>query len=115
MTPDVFIAVVFGVIVGFFVATVIFAVKWNEEHDRAERAENENKLLTETLEKQYDEMNPHVWVDSDDPAIQKSGRERMHDRHPTLVQPGTEVIRIDSVLPDPELWQDVDGAHGDEQ
>jgi hypothetical protein len=100
------VGLIIGMIVGGFMATVFYAVRWNQEHEKAVYATNEYEAILEELEKQRIERHPHEWVSSDDPMIRDMGREAMHERHPTLIKPGTEVIRIDSVLPDPEPWHE---------
>jgi hypothetical protein len=69
-------------------------------------AENDNKTIYAELEKLQDVVYPQRWVDSDDPMVQEMRKAQMHERHPSLIKAGTEVVKIDSVLPDPEPWQD---------
>lgn len=103
MSVEMWIGFAVGALVGLFVATVFYAVKWNEEHNRAEIAERD--LEEERREHNLLKMDhePRAWLDSEDVAVKIAGKEKMYDKYPDLVQPGTEVIQIDDLEDIPDL------------
>ncbi len=94
MTLELFIYFAVGMLIGLFIATVFYAVRWNQEYERAETAERDLAGEREELAQLKMRHTPQDWLDSDDVAVNIVGRKKLYERHPELIQPGTEVIQI---------------------
>lgn len=96
------LGMIVGMLVGLFVATVIYAVRWNFEHRERVKSDKALAVMEEKHEKLLMNTNPTKWLDESDVAVNIATKERLYHKHPNLVRPGTEVLRIESELVEDE-------------
>lgn len=98
ITPESFVTFTVGILIGLFIATVFFAVRWNFEHEQRLIAEQQLADLQSTHDQMLMNTHPKEWLDASDVAVNIATKERLYDKHPDLVRPGTEVLIIESEL-----------------
>ncbi len=97
VNPDVFIGIGIGAFISFVVTTVIAAPRFWTQHEWALEANATIRDQAETITDLESRMVPTEW---DDPPTYEESRAR----HPSMLKPGTEIIRIDTLddMPDVE-------------
>jgi hypothetical protein len=89
-------AILFGVgaLVGLFMATVWYAVQWNDQHQQMVEWKEKSKAQADIIVHLEQIVHPEHWLDASDVAVNIAKKERLYDKHPDLVRPGSEVIII---------------------
>lgn len=89
------VASIFWIVFG----SVKYAEVWNKNQDLIAAAKRDAATITHLKAA----ADPHAWLDEDDVAVNIAGREKMYDRHPELLKPGTEVIHLEPLDDVPPL------------
>jgi hypothetical protein len=92
------LAAAFGFIIASAIWFALFSVSYRNWHEQIKMLTAQRTGLEATVMHLEQIVHPEQWLDKSDVAINIAKKERMYDRHPELVRPGSEVIRIDSEL-----------------
>lgn len=92
-----------GLLIGLFVSTVFYAYQWNAEHDTMLEWKAIAEEYEETIKHLENIVHPQQWLNASDVAVNIATKERLYDKYPDLVQPGSEVLIIDEEGDIPEM------------
>jgi hypothetical protein len=83
---------------GFIMASAIwfgfFSVAFNNWHELNQTLKTQIRALEATVVHLEQIVHPEHWLDASDVAVNIAKKERLYDKHPDLVRPGTEVIDL---------------------
>ena len=94
MTGTNFIFFFVGAGVSLFIVAVIYSVHWKLLTDQIANLEAIIYTHEETIVHLEQLVNPRDWVNASEIKIKKATKERLYDKYPELVQPGTDIIVI---------------------
>ncbi len=97
MTETFFYGFAIGAVTAFFVGTIFFSVKYHELYEQLQESLNHNRQQAEAITDLKANQHQVIWDDERLPTYREMTRQ-----HPELVQPGQEIIRIDTLddIPD---------------
>ncbi len=95
-----------------FVSTIFFSVKYHALYESNQTLEAVNRLQTESILDLKSSQHQVIWDDARQPT-----HSEMKERHPSLIEAGTEIIRIDTLDDVPEIappsWRGKTGQGGE--
>ena len=98
MSVDVWIGFAAGAATGFFIASVFASIKFWDLYQQNTAHLEHIKELTWERDDMRSRVEPRQWDDEwSTPILVKERNEKLYDKYPELVEPGTEVIRIDDL------------------
>jgi hypothetical protein len=87
---------------GFIIASAIWFSLFSVSYKNWYRRSTEQQATIFSLDEKVTHLkgivHPEEWLDESDVAVNIAKKERLYDRHPDLVRPGSEVLIITSEL-----------------
>ncbi len=95
-----------------FVSTIFFSVKYHALYEQLQESLNHNRQQVEAITDLKANQHQVIWDDARQPT-----HSEMKERHPSLIEAGTEIIRIDTLDDVPEIappsWRGKTGQGGE--
>jgi len=90
-------AAAFGFIMASAIWFALFSVSFRNWHNTNEVLKTQVKALEATVAHLEQIVHPEQWLDASDVAVNIAKKERMYDKYPDLIKPGTETVVIDDM------------------
>jgi hypothetical protein len=94
----------FGFIMACAIWFALFSVSFSNWHELNKALKAEVRALEASVIHLEQIVHPEHWLDASDVAVNIAKKERLYDRHPDLVRPGSEVIDLTDA--EEEAWNE---------